>query len=155
MPRMLNFAARRTGIRNGRVRRFQFSREDNMRERAIKIMLVLVGLLFLAGVYPIAMFLLHPGQDEATIPMMLSIYVTLGIFVLLAARNPSANRSLIAFAGWSSLAHAAVMVVQSFQLASERSHLLGGVAMFGIIGAALIALAPAKPSTGQASAASA
>jgi len=40
--------------------------------------------------------------------MMLSLYVTLGIFLLLAARNPSANRSVIAFAAWANIAHAAV-----------------------------------------------
>ena len=60
--------------------------------------------------------------------MMLSVYVTLGIFLLLAARNPSANRSLIAFTAWSSIAHAAVMAVQSFYMASERGELLFAVA---------------------------
>jgi hypothetical protein len=77
--------------------------------------------------------------------MMLSIYVTLGIFLLIAARNPSAHRSLIAFAGWSSLAHAAVMAVQSYYDAAERVHFLAGVAMFAIIGISLAALTPPKP----------
>ena len=116
------------------------------RERALKIVLVVVGLLFSGGVYPLMMFLLHPGQEEAALPMMLSVYVTLGVFVLLAARNPSANRSLIAFTAWSSLAHAAVMLVQSFQLANERGHLLGGVALFGIVGVALIVVVSATQS---------
>ena len=124
-----------------------------MQERAFKIMLVLIGLLFLAAIYPIAMFLLRPGQEESSLPMMLSLYATLGVFLLLASRNPSANRTLIAFAGWANVAHAAVMVVQSFQLASERAHLLGGSAMFGGVGLVLIFLAPAKQTTEQASAA--
>ena len=85
--------------------------------------------------------------------MMLGIYVTLGIFLLLASRGPSANRSLIAFTAWSSFAHAAVMTVQALRDASERGHLLGGVAMFGVIGVALIALAPAKQSVERVSAA--
>jgi hypothetical protein len=85
--------------------------------------------------------------------MMLSIYVTLGIFVLLAARNPSANRSLIAFTAWSSLAHAAVMAFLAFQIASERGDLLSAVAVLVIIGVALIVLAPAKRSGERASAA--
>ena len=72
-------------------------------ERALKVVLVLVGLLFVAGVYPLMMFLWQAHPSEAEVPMMLSVYVTLGVFVLLAARNPSANRSLIAFAAWSSL----------------------------------------------------
>src|ERR1035438_3818628 len=63
------------------------------RERALKIVLVLVGLLFTAGVYPLMVFV---RQDPA-LAMMMSLYVTLGIFLLLAARNPSANRSLISF----------------------------------------------------------
>jgi hypothetical protein len=53
-------------------------------------------------------------QDPA-LAMMMSLYVTLGIFLLLAARNPSANRSLIAFTVWSSFAHAALMAVQAFR----------------------------------------
>ena|SRR5437667_9754135 len=121
-----------------------------MRERTFKIVLVLIGLLFLAAIYPTAMFLLHPGQEESSLPMMLSLYVTLGVFLLLASRDPSANRTLIAFAGWANVAHAAVMVVQSFQMAGERAHLLLGVAMFGGIGIVLIVLAPGRQSAGEA-----
>jgi uncharacterized membrane protein HdeD (DUF308 family) len=122
------------------------------RERALKILLVLVGLLFLAGVYPLTMSFWQPNQSEYA-PMMLSVYVTLGVFLLLAARNPSANRSLIAFTAWSSFAHGAVMAVQAFENASERGELLGAVALFGIIGVAVTVLAPAKQSGEQASAA--
>ena len=64
-----------------------------IRERTLKVVLVVVGLLFSAGVYPLMMFV----RQEPALAMMLSLYVTLGIFLLLAARNPSANRSLIAF----------------------------------------------------------
>jgi drug/metabolite transporter superfamily protein YnfA len=110
------------------------------RERALKVVLVLVGLLFMAAVYPLRVML---RQDPA-LAMMMSLYVTLGIFLLLASRNPSANRSLIAFTAWSSLAHAAVMAVQASQNMIERRELLG-VAFFGFVGVALIALAPAKP----------
>ncbi len=122
------------------------------REGALKVVLVVVGLLFVATVYPLLMFLWQPHQEEAALTMMLSVYVTLGVFLLLAARNPSANRSLIAFTAWSSFAHAAVMVVQSFQMASERVHLLIGVALLAVIGLALIMLAPTKPSMQPASA---
>ncbi len=123
------------------------------RERALKIVLVVVGLFFSAGVYPLTMFL-WKWNESAVVPMMLSLYVTLGIFLLLAARNPSANRSLIAFTAWSSFAHAAVMTVQAFQNKIERGELLG-VAALVIIGLALIALAPAKQSGELASAAGA
>jgi hypothetical protein len=110
------------------------------RERALKVLLVVVGLLFCAGVYPL---ILMAKQDPA-LAMMMSLYVTLGVFLLLASRNPSAHRSLIAFAAWSSFAHAAVMGVQAYLSFIARRELLG-VAVFIVIGAALIALAPAKP----------
>jgi hypothetical protein len=117
------------------------------RERVLKAVLVLVGLLFVAGVYPITDSLWHANQSDYGDDMMLSLYVTLGIFLLFAARNPSAHRSLIAFTAWSSLAHAAVMTAQASQIPGERVHFLTGSAALVIIGIALIALAPAKPST--------
>ena len=92
------------------------------RTRALQILLVLVGLLFLAGVYPLATSLGQAKQAEYG-PMMLSLYVELGIFLLLAVRNPAANRSLIAFTAWSSFAHAAVMSLQSLRDVSDRGHL--------------------------------
>ncbi len=85
--------------------------------------------------------------------MMLTLDVALGIFLLIAVRNPSANRSLIAFTAWSSFAHAAVMAVMAFQKAEKRGELLIAVAVLGIIGVALIVLAPAKQSDERASAA--
>lgn len=125
------------------------------RERALKIVLVLVGLLFLAGVYPLTMSLWQQSSQShsESEAMMLSVYVTLGIFLLLAARNPLANRSLVAFTAWSSFAHAAVMFIQAFQIASERGELLVAVALLGIVGVVLVALAPTKQSAGLASAA--
>src|SRR5271165_2619721 len=71
------------------------------RKRALQVVLVLVGLAFSAGVYPATDSLWHQNQSMYTFDMMLSLYVALGIFLLMAARNPSANRSLIAFTAWS------------------------------------------------------
>jgi hypothetical protein len=118
------------------------------RERARKVVLVFVGLLFLAGVYPAADSLWHANANQSDYgdDMMLSLYVTLGIFLLLAARNPSANRSLVAFTAWSSFAHATVMSLLGFQHASERAGFLGGSALLVVIGGALLALAPATSS---------
>lgn len=118
------------------------------RERALKIVLVLVGLLFVAGVYPLLLF----AKGEPALAMMLSLYVTLGVFLILAVRDPSANRSLIAFTAWSSLAHAAVMGVQAFRNFVQRGELWGVLALI-IIWLVLIALAPAKQSTEVKSAA--
>ena len=117
------------------------------RARGLKIVLVFVGLLFSALVYPLMMFV----RQEPALAMMLSLYVTLGIFLLLAARNPSANRSLIAFTAWSSFAHAALMGAQAFLNMVSRGE-LWGVAALVIIGVALIVLAPAKQSRERASA---
>jgi uncharacterized protein DUF6632 len=110
-----------------------------IQERALKTVLVVVGLLFVATAYPLVAMRL----DEA-LQMMLSVYVTLGIFLLLAARKPAAYRSVIAFAAWSSFAHAAVMIVQAVYDVPERVHFLVGVLAMVIIGVALIALSPAK-----------
>jgi uncharacterized protein DUF6632 len=112
------------------------------RELALKIVLAVVGLLFLASVYPLAMFM---RQDPAE-SMMFSLYVTLGVFLLLAIRNPSANRGLIAFTAWSSFAHAVVMGIQALRNMISRGELTG-VAILVVIGAALIALAPANQTT--------
>ena len=119
------------------------------RDGALKVVLVIVGLIFLLGVYPLMMFLWpsgwrwQPNQPEYE-QMILGVYGTLGIFLLLASRNPSANRSLIAFTAWSSLVHAAIMAVQAFQNASEHGHLFGDVPALMIVGVVLIVLAPAK-----------
>jgi hypothetical protein len=109
------------------------------REVVLKIVLGVVGLLFLALAYPLMIFV---RQDPA-LSMMFSIYVTLGVFLLLAIRNPAANRSLIAFTAWSSLAHAALMGTQAMRDMVARGE-LAGVAVLVVIGVALIALAPAK-----------
>jgi hypothetical protein len=113
------------------------------RELALKITLTLVGLLFLASAYPMVIFM----RQEPALSMMLSLYVTLGVFLLLAVRNPSANRSLIAFTAWSSLAHAAFMGTQAWLNMVARVELIG-VAVLAVIGATLIALAPGKAAAG-------
>jgi hypothetical protein len=111
------------------------------REVALKIVLGFVGLIFLALAYPLILFV---RQDPGT-SMMFSLYVTLGVFLLLAIRNPSASRSLIAFTAWSSFAHAAVMGTQSMRGMVSQKEMVG-VAVLIVIGTALIALAPAKHS---------
>ena len=121
------------------------------RERALKVVLVLVGLFFTAGIYPVATILWQRDQSGYTDAMMLSLYFTLGILLLMAVRNPPAHRSLIVFAAWSSLAHGAVMAVMAFRDASERGHLVG-VAILLVIGVPLLILAPPKPPVARLSA---
>ena len=116
------------------------------RERALKIVLMLVGLLFTAMIYPLVLFV----KQEPALAMMMSLYATLGIFLLLASRNPSAHRSLIAFTAWSSFAHAAVMSFQAFRNLIAHGELIGS-AVLVVIGVALFALAPAKQPVERAS----
>jgi peptidoglycan/LPS O-acetylase OafA/YrhL len=117
------------------------------RERALKVVMVLVGLLFVAAIYPVVMALWRPSpSDDTGDTMMMSLYFTLGVFLLVAARKPSAHRSLIAFAAWSSFAHAVVMTILGFHIPSDRAGFRIGSAVLVVIGIALLALAPAKQS---------
>ena len=84
--------------------------------------------------------------------MMLSLYVALAVFLLFSVPNPSAHRSLIAFAAWSSFAHAVAMSTLGLEIASQRVGFLVGSAVLVAIGVALIALAPAKQPVQRASA---
>ena len=120
------------------------------REQALKVVLVVVGLLFCAAIYP----LLLMAKEDPALAMMMSLYTTLGVFLLLASRNPSAHRSLIAFTAWSSFAHATVMTVQAYLSFIARRELFG-VATFVVIGITLIALAPAQQAREVASTATA
>src|ERR1700729_1465830 len=110
------------------------------REMALKVVLAVVGLLFLALAYPLVLF----ARQDPAVSMMFSLYVTLGVFLLLAIRSPLANRSLIAFTAWSSFAHAAVMGTQTMRNMVSSGEMVGVVALI-VIGFALIALAPSTP----------
>lgn len=116
------------------------------RQRALKVLMVFAGLLFICGLYPIAMYLWHPGHEASGDTMMLSLYVTMGIFLLLAVRDPTGYRTLIAYAGWANIAHATVMALMAIHPGGDRTGLLTATAGFGVIGTLLLALAPAKPS---------
>jgi len=113
-----------------------------MRVRALQGVLVLTGLLFTAAIYPLTVFF----RSEPALAMMLSLYVTLGMFLLLAVRNPGEHRGLIAFTAWSSLAHAGVMGTQAYLDIVARNELIG-VAVLVLIGIALLVLAPAEASS--------
>jgi len=120
------------------------------RERALQMVLRLVGLIFLVGVYPLMMFFWpsgwrwQPNQPEYE-QMILGVYATLGVFLLIASSRPAEHRSLIAFTGWSSLVHAGIMAVQALRNSSEHGHLLGDVPALVLVGVALLALLPPRP----------
>jgi hypothetical protein len=79
-----------------------------------------MGLLFSAALYPLIGGLLHRADSDTGDTMMMSLYFALGIFLLIAVRNPAAHRSLIAFAAWSSVAHAVTMSTQGLEMPSQR-----------------------------------
>lgn len=114
------------------------------RELSLKIALAVVGVLFLATAYP----LVTQFRADAAVSMMLSLYVTLGVFLLLAVRNPSANRSLVLFTAWSSFAHAAVMGTQVARHIVDWNEMIG-VVVLAIIGIIFIVLTPVRPAAGN------
>lgn len=125
-----------------------------VRERALQIVLLFTGLACVAGLYPLG-GALRDGvassinrQDQ----MILSIYIALGVFLLMAVRRPREHRSLILLAGWSTLAHVGVMIVQGIQHQDLRGDLVG-FTIIAIIGLALIVLAPRKERWASAAAA--
>jgi hypothetical protein len=59
--------------------------------------------------------------------MIVGIYAVLGGFLIIAARNPDAHRSLILFTIVSSIVHAAIMAVQAINDQHEHGHLIGDV----------------------------
>src|SRR5437660_5815867 len=117
------------------------------RERALQVVLVVLGLLTAgANLYPLVTSFvagLRP-TGGTTAPMFYTILATLGVFLVLAARNPSAHRSLIAYTVWSSFAHTAVMALMAIQLPTKRGELLAGVAVTGLGAVLLFVLAPRK-----------
>ncbi len=119
-------------------------------ERTERVVLLVVGVMFVAAVVPGVLFFFR----EPSVPMLMSLYVALGVFLLQAARNPAANRSLIAYAGWANVAHASVMALQEYRhVIAPRE--IAGVVIFGIVGVILIALTSAKKSAKQVSTADA
>src|SRR5580704_11113307 len=119
---------------------------DATRLRCLRVALILVGLFFILAVYPFANWWpsgwrWQPNQLEYE-QMILGVYATLGIFLLIASRNPMQNRSLIWFTVWSSLVHAGIMAVQAFNMPSEHGHLFGDIPALAIVAILLAVLTP-------------
>lgn len=114
------------------------------RERALQVVLLVLGLFFSAAILPLIGGLRDPAGSDTGDTMMMSLYATLGIFLLIAVRRPTAHRSLIAFAAWSSFAHAVTMSTQGFEIPSQRAGFLVGSGVLVVIGAVLLALFPSK-----------
>ena len=115
------------------------------RLRYLRIALVVVGLTCLA-LYPLMLFwpsgwTWHIGHSHYQM-MIVGIYATLGVFLVLAARNPLAYLSLIWFTVWSSVVHGGIMAVQAVTDAGQMGHLLGDVPALFLVAIVLAALTP-------------
>lgn len=116
------------------------------RIKYLRIALVVVGLTFIFGIWPLTIvwpsgWSWHAEGRSYYLEMILAIYATLGAFLILASRNPLAHRSLIWFAVWSSIVHGAVMAVQSFG-GDHMGHLCGDVLALFAVAAVLALLTP-------------
>src|SRR3954468_21691727 len=121
------------------------------RLRYLRVVLILSGLACLA-LYPLMLFwpsgwTWHVGHSDYP-AMIVGIYATLGVFLILAARNPLASLSLIWFTVWSSVVHGGIMAVQALAQGQHRGHLWGDVPVLFLIAAALAALTPRRQRAG-------
>jgi hypothetical protein len=123
-----------------------FAMSAASRDKFLPLALRVVGVIFMFGIYPLSLlwpsgWAWHSGRSEY-LEMIIAIYATLGVFLLLAARNPTQHLSLISFVIWSSVAHGLVMAVQSVVDPMHIHHLYGDVLALFLIAALLGYLAP-------------
>lgn len=128
---------------------------DANRMLFLRIALVAFGLTFTFGIYSLGV--VWPsgwtwGQGHSHYLMMIiAVYATLGVFLLLAARDPDAHRSLISFTIWSSVVHGGTMLVQALSDPMERGHLIGDVPALFLVALVLGVLMPRAAYAPQAS----
>jgi len=119
---------------------------DTNRLFFLRIALVVFGLTFIFGIYLFS--IVWPsgwawGQGHSHYLMMIiGVYATLGVFLILASRDPFAYKSIIWFTVWSSIVHALIMAAQSFSDGAERGHLIGDVPALLIVAIVLAILMP-------------
>jgi hypothetical protein len=118
-------------------------------ERYLRLALRLFGLVFLL-VYPLGLiwpsgWVWHGGEGKFYLQMICGVYAVLGIFLIRAAGDPAANRSLIAFTIWSSVVHAVIMAVQALVGPHEMGHLVGDVPALLLVAVVLGLLSRTKP----------
>ena len=124
------------------------------RLKYLRIALRLVGLIFVFGIYLLTIiwpsgWSWHTGHSDY-LQMILGVYATLGVFLLVASRNPLAHLSLIWFTVWSSVVHGGIMAVQSLANLEHMGHLWGDVLALFAVGAVLALLTPRSASATSA-----
>jgi hypothetical protein len=121
----------------------------------LRITLVVTGIACLA-LYPLMRFwpsgwAWHVGHSDYAL-MIVGIYATLGVFLILAARDPLANLSLIWFTVWSSVVHGGIMGVQAITEPGQLGHLVGDVPGLFVAATTLAVLTPREGARAKASA---
>ena len=125
--------------------------EASSQDKALRIALIAVGLIYLFGLFPLTVtwpdgFMWMPRQPEYE-QMILATFAVLGVFLLMASRAPSEHRSLIAFAAWSSLVHGLVMLIQALRDPMERANLYGDIPALILVAVVLLVLNRPSAST--------
>src|SRR5690349_3639514 len=126
---------------------------ETNRAKVLRIVLIVVGLIFVVGVWPLTMiwpsgWAWHTEGRSEYLEMITGIYATLGVFLLIASRDPLAHRSLIWFTVWSSIVHGGIMGVQSLADARHIGHLWGDVAALILVAVVLAVLMPRRAGAG-------
>ena len=121
--------------------------KESNRIQYLRIALWVFGLIFILGVWPLTQlwpsgWAWHTEGRSYYLDMIIGLYATLGIFLILAARDPLKNLSLIWFTVWSSVVHGGIMTVQSFDGLHNMGHLYGDVLALFVVAAVLAFLAP-------------
>ena len=121
--------------------------EDQTRLRYLSIALRIFGVIFIFGLFLMMEFIFtsgwtwEPRQPEYE-QMIIGVYAVLGVFLLIAARNPQEHRSLILFTIWSSVVHGAIMLVQALVDDGERANLVGDIPALFLVAIVLWWLLP-------------
>ena len=132
------------------------STTENVTEPArikyLRVALQLVGLIFIFGIYTLTIvwpsgWVWHTGHTSHYLQMILGVYATLGLFLLIASRNPLAHLSLIWFTVGSSIVHAAIMAVQAVTNPDQIGHLYGDVPALLLVAVVLACLTPRGAAT--------
>jgi hypothetical protein len=123
--------------------------QDPQRIKWLKVALVIIGLAFIFGIYTFTIlwptgWKWHVEGGSLYLQMILGVYATLGIFLILAARDPLQNLSLIWFTVWSSVVHATIMLIQSLIYPEHFGHLYGDIPALYLFALILAILTPKK-----------
>ena len=120
---------------------------DSDGTKYLRIALLLVGLIFIFGIYPLTIiwpsgWTWHTTGHSDYLQMILGIYATLGVFLVVASRNPLGHLSLIWFTVWSSVVHGGIMAAESLTNSEHIGHLWGDVLALFLVAAVLALLTP-------------